>query len=317
MKGIKYPDRTSTDFDELKSDYKKIYRSDELLDMQSRWDDWKSAHGVRTIPEKVEDIMLADVNDLADIYDRFKALPLPARGSNPRGRKGRSPEYKELYDIFTYTNRFDGRIADFFNERAQQLHISCCYYCEMAYVNTYNVVFGTSSRTRRQFDLDHFIPQKECPILGLSLFNFVPSCQVCNSRVKGGEVFVTSKIYSSQFSPASDSYDFENNVKIRLRMHRGPDTGFRKKGEFYIYFRCKNGYRSLVDFFHLEERYEFHKVEALRLKRLKARYPQSARRKIASLLGLPEANVKEDLFHEHYLKENDRCFAKLTRDMLR
>ena len=57
-------------------------------------------------------------------------------------------------------------------------------------------------------------------------------------------------------------------------------------------------------------------MEAMRIKQLKAHYPQSARRKIARLLGTSEKKVREDLFHEHYLKDNGRCFAKLTRDML-
>lgn len=119
-----------------------------------------------------------------------------------------------------------------------------------------------------------------------------------------------------QFSPVGENYGFEDNVKIRLRMHRGPDTTFKKKGEYYIYFRCKNGFRKEVDFFHLEERYEFHKMEAMRLKQLKAQYSMSARRKIARLLGKTEAEVKEDLFHKKNLKDNHRCFSKLTADML-
>lgn len=311
MKKIKYPDRTSGEFEQLKTDYKKLFTHDELTALQSRWDGWKSVHGVKSIPETIEQLMLADVNDLVDIYDRFIALPI----SEKSGRK-RSIEYKELDEIFKYTRHFDDRIANFFNDHAKQLHITSCHYCELAFVNTYRLVTGASASTHRHFDLDHFLPKGKCPILGLSLFNFVPSCQVCNSRIKRERVVGTSKIQWSQFNPASDAYGFDNNVKIRLRMYKGPDTSFKNHAEYYIYFRCMNGYRSLVDFFHLEERYEFHKLEALRLKQLKERYPLSARRKIARLLSLPEAEVKEDLFHEHYLKENDRCFAKLTSDML-
>jgi len=31
----------------------------------------------------------------------------------------------------------------------------------------------------------------------------------------------------------------------------------------------------------------------------------------------PEAQVTEDLFHEQFLKQNNRCFTKLTSDMLK
>ena len=64
------------------------------------------------------------------------------------------------------------------------------------------------------------------------------------------------------------------------------------------------------------ERYGFHKCEAERLKRLKARYPKSNIKKIAKLLGYREKEVEEDLFNQGYLKEKGRCFEKFTRDIL-
>ena len=71
-----------------------------------------------------------------------------------------------------------------------------------------------------------------------------------------------------------------------------------------------------MDFFHLNERYSFHKPEAERIKKLKDRYPQSKIRKIANLLGLREKEVEEDIFNLQYLKEKGRCFEKFTRDLL-
>ena len=197
------------------------------------------------------------------------------------------------------------------------MNISSCHYCELAYINTYSYLKGRKITVHQHFDVDHFLPKTHCPIIGLSLFNFVPSCQVCNSRIKSSRTVGKTKSEWIQFSPVNANYDFDKYVTVRLRMHKGPDTSFRKKGEYYIYFRCKNGFKTEVDFFHLEERYEFHKMEAMRLKRLKAQYPLSARRKIAGMLGKTEAEVREDLFHKKYLKDYHRCFAKLTEDMLK
>ena len=317
MKRIKYPERSSSDFEKLKLDYLSVYSPSELASMQSKWVNWKRAHHITTIPETVEELLLADVADLADIYNRFRALSIPEKVLDPNGKYVKSQEYKDLESIFKYSRHFDDKIATFFCKHAEQLHISSCHYCELAYVNAYKVVVGHSTTTYQHFDVDHFLPKSKCPIIGLSLFNFVPSCQVCNSRIKIGREIGSAKAQWVKFNPASEVYDFEDNVMIRLRMRYGPDTSFRKKGEYYIYFRCENGYRELVDSFRLEERYEFHKLEALRLKQLMARYPLSARKKIARLLGTTEAAVKEDLFQEHFLKDNDRCFSKLTRDMLK
>ncbi len=317
MRRVDYPKRGTKEFDDLKDAYKNIYTVAELNQMQTDWDDWKVRNGVTSIPETVETLMLADVNILADVYERFGALPIRWKMPGPRGKDVRSTELKELDNIFKYTQHYDDRIAKFFCENADKLHISSCHYCELAYVNSYIVQKGSAMLSYQHFDVDHFLPKTKCPIIGLSLFNFVPSCQICNSRIKSSRTIGVTKSDWIQFNPVNENYSFDTDVTIRLRMHRGPDTSFRKKGEYYIYFRCKHGSRTEVDFFHLEERYEFHKMEAMRLKRLKAQYPQSAKKKIAGMLGKTEAEVREDLFHKKYLKDNHRCFAKLTEDMLK
>lgn len=318
MRRIKYPQRGTQEFDDIKDSYKAIFSAAELSDMETDWADWKSRYGVTTITETVEDLLVADVDVLSDVYDKFVNLgQVQERVPNGNGNLERSIEYKELDDIFRYYHHYDTRIAKFFRDHAEELRICSCHYCELAYVNTYQVVVGRKAMVHQHFDVDHYLPKTHCPILGLSLFNFVPSCQVCNSRIKSSGLIGANKADWVKYSPVSESYGFEDNVKIRLRMHRGPDTTFKKKGEYYIYFRCKNGFRVTVDFFHLEERYEFHKPEAMRIKQLKAKYPQSARRKIARLLGITEGRVREDLFHVHFLKDNNRCFAKLTNDMMK
>ena len=317
MRKVDYPKRGTPKFDAIKTAYKQIYTTVELNRMQTEWANWKTRYGVTTIPETVEALMLADVDLLADVFERFSALPIPRTMAGPNGRSERSTAMTDLDAIFKYTQHYDTRIAKFFCEHAEELHISSCHYCELAYVNVYRVITGGKAASYQHFDVDHYLPKTKCPIIGLSLFNFIPSCQVCNSRIKSSRTVGTMMGEWIQFSPVGENYGFEDNVKIRLRMHRGPDTTFKKKGEYYIYFRCKNGFRKEVDFFHLEERYEFHKMEAMRLKQLKAQYPMSARRKIARLLGKTEAEVRENLFHKKYLKDNHRCFSKLTADMLR
>ena len=313
MKKIKYPVRGTTEFDNLIKAYKKIFT--DLGQKEVDWVQWKSDYHVMAIPESVEQLLEADVDLIA--------VPIPSKMPNPNGGTDvDSIEFKRLKAIFNYTNKYADKIAVFFEEHAETLHISTCHYCEMAYVNAYTLSYprgattGAKYEERRQFDVDHFLPKAECPIIALSLFNFVPSCQVCNSRIKLWFTLGKNKVERVKFNPAGKDYSIDEDVKIRLRMWKKPDTKFRKKGNYYIYFRCKNGFRTVVDFFHLEERYEFHKVEAMRLRELKAKYPQSTINRLAKFLGKKASDVKEDIFHERFIKEKDRCFAKLTRDIL-
>ena len=314
MKKIKFPNRGSAEYTTLTTKYKDLFSAAELTQMENNWLLWKQREGVTgLIPETVEELLVAEVDVLADVYARFKTLRrrIPLKPKDPAsGKKKRNPKLKELDNIFHYTGKYDDVIAGFFIDHADDLHISSCYYCETAYINVYMT-------KRRQFDVDHFIPKEKCPILGLSLFNFVPSCQVCNSRIKLSKELGRNRLENEKFNPAGENYVFNDKVRIRLRMKPGAKADLKNPSAYYIHFRCKDGFRRVVNFFHLTERYEFHKLEALRIKRLKARYPKSARKKIAKMLGFSEAKVREDLFHEQFLKDNDRCFTKLTSDMLK
>lgn len=76
---------------------------------------------------------------------------------------------------------------------------------------------------------DHVLDKGRCPILALSLFNLVPSCQVCNgNRIKGRRLLYTDARLRKKLSPTNLNYDFEGKVKIEVRNKKGecPNTGF-------------------------------------------------------------------------------------------
>lgn len=311
MKRMKYWDINAKDFATLKSDYLKIFEKDiqnsvntkgEQVDgLQTRWEWWRKKNACCSkLPKKIEDVFVASFDQLCDYYVEFLKLKI-----------GES-EMMELEGIFKYSKGYDSAIAKFFMDNAELLGIKTCYYCETAYVNTYTTWDNGKQETRRQFDVDHFLPKDKCPLLGLSLFNFVPSCQVCNSRLKLTGVPGDSKAEYVKFSPSSEKANFDDNIKVRLRFWT-PDEGLQGR---YIHFGTKCPYEKYVQFFRLEDRYEFHKEEAVRLNDLKRRYPDTNVRSIARILHYQQDAVKEDLFHLKYMQEEGRCFEKMTRDVL-
>lgn len=59
---------------------------------------------------------------------------------------------------------------------------------------------------RNHFDLDHFLPKSICPLVALSFYNFVPSCSVCNEKLKGADMIgETDKSKLLALSPTSVS----------------------------------------------------------------------------------------------------------------
>ena len=60
------------------------------------------------------------------------------------------------------------------------------------------------------------LSKSRCPIVGLSLFNFVPSCPICNERLKGTGVLGKDATEMSSLSPTSSTYNFDNSVEISV-----------------------------------------------------------------------------------------------------
>ncbi len=298
----------------FEDEYKAIFRPS-LAVMEADWTNWKAIYDKKgTIPETVESLLTADFHTLVDVYKRFVALGIPEKVYGWRSLV-KNPVLTDLEKVFNYTRGFDGEIAYFFVKWSEKLEIRSCYYCEMSYVNSYSVLEkkGRSVVIKRQFDLDHFLPKAKCPCVGLSLYNFVPSCQVCNSRIKSNKMPNVTFDEYEQISPTSSMAKFDDNITVRLVMR--PTGKYLLSGR-YIYLRARRPYRQYVDFFKLNERYSFHKSEAERLKSLKVRYPKSNIKKIAKLLGYREKEVEEDIFNMNYLREKGRCFEKFTRDLL-
>lgn len=88
-------------------------------------------------------------------------------------------EIKNFY-LDKYIFIYD-KIRDNYGAQLQQENeIFLCPYCQRNYVN---VVQKDNFRIKP--DLDHFYPKAKYPFLSATLDNLIPSCQVCNSRLKG------------------------------------------------------------------------------------------------------------------------------------
>ena len=109
-------------------------------------------------------MLTADFHTLVDVYKRFLALGIPEKVPSRMTPVAmvKNPDLQDLEKIFNYTKGFDGEIADFIVKWSEKLELRSCYYCEMAYVNSYSVLEkkGGSVAKKRQFDLDHFLPKE-------------------------------------------------------------------------------------------------------------------------------------------------------------
>lgn len=178
------------------------------------------------------------------------------------------------------------------------------------------------------FDLDHELDKGSCPLLALSLYNFVPCCSVCNEKLKHTTTVgdKTDKNELIKLSPTSDDYDFDGNVTFTVIPRIASTYRFLKNQRKYrIDITCHDAaFQKTVDLFRLKQRYNHHKVFALRLLDLKERYSAGSIKMISNLLQkknrfpnrYTEQQIYEDIFGEEYSKVGHRCFDKLRRDIL-
>lgn len=180
------------------------------------------------------------------------------------------------------------------------------------------------NRLYNHFDLDHFLPKSKCPLVGLSLFNFVPSCSVCNEKLKrADEISADNKDRLLALSPTSPHYDFDREVTINLSPH--PNASWLRTQEheqdFYIELKTNNlHYQKEIDLFHLDERYNYHKCEALRLQDKILEYPEDKLKMMSSALGggfYTPQKIREDMLDEEFRDNNNRCFNKMKRDIIK
>ena len=235
----------------------------------------------------------------------------------------------DLRKIFNYSN-WQPKIANFFMQYAEELGVHTCFYCETSYINKYE---DRNNKDRNHFDLDHFLPKTLCPIVGLSIRNLIPSCTVCNEKLKRGHILGFSNTEETisdkkdeiiKMFPSSENYSFDSDVNIRIEPVRKEDftrtLRLQNQPERYaIQFECtdeKTPYLNEIDLFCLEERYNYHKMEALRLYDLLNDYPPELLQKVSELFQDKNADdIKEDLFGLSFSSSQHRCFNKMKQDI--
>ncbi|WHT38740.1 hypothetical protein QNH98_17400 [Myroides sp. mNGS23_01] len=100
-----------------------------------------------------------------------------------------------------------------------RIGINCCPYCNRNYTFTVGELNNDTQRILRP-DLDHYFPRSKFPLLGLSIYNLIPCCLICNSRIKG-DSYLDIKEYFHPYIKYKDysfKFDFEyenlNNFKL-------------------------------------------------------------------------------------------------------
>ncbi|MFX4208606.1 HNH endonuclease [Aliarcobacter butzleri] len=201
-------------------------------------------------------------------------------------------------------SKLQPKISKFFE---QNIEVHTCYYCNIDFIN----IFKKQNELKNGFTLDHVLEKAAYPYFALSLYNLVPACYVCNSKVKD------SKIHFDNFSPTNKNFDFNEKVKFKSFIIN-TNLQIEKEEDFYIRLieNFSNKFDDYITSLNLNNRYDYHKYKVLEMIEKRRKYPDSRIKELSNLTTQSIEDIKQDLFGI-YIKEelHVKPLIKLIKDI--
>ena len=127
-------------------------------------------------------ILSGKPDDLIALSQRYNIIfPKVPIVSNGQQKLVTDSRLTNIFDYSAFRNKFGFGLAKI-------LGISCCPYCNRNYTTTHDTSQPGRQTKKMVFpEFDHFYPKSDHPILALSFYNLIPSCNVCNTHFKGSK----------------------------------------------------------------------------------------------------------------------------------
>ncbi|ANQ48065.1 hypothetical protein MY04_0683 [Flammeovirga sp. MY04] len=167
--------------------------------------------------------------------------------------------------------------------------------------------------TNEQYTLDHVLPKVKFPIFSLSLYNFVPSCYICNTKLKLQQY--DKENYFINTSPSSKLFSLNENYKFTLDVTK--NLKIKLRGEIITKDESMiNEINNYLEIFNIRSRYQYHDDKAKELFNKCQKYTPSNIKNIAKLTKSTESDVKCDIFGSELNDQNRiKPFSKLKNDI--
>ncbi len=213
---------------------------------------------------------------------------------------------KSMKKIFNYQDKFQTHISNLFKKH---LEIHTCYYCNIDFINIFK---KTNKHLLTGYTLDHIVNKAQYPYLALSLYNLIPTCYICNSKLKKEHDI-------GECVPTSSTFDFDAKVKFKTFMNN-PTLQVDSTDDFALLLKedFTDIYSKYIDVLALDGRYKYHKYKVIERIHKRKEYPDSRIKELAVLTEKTEEQVKQDLFGEYLFEDNDlhkRPLSKLIKDI--
>ena len=222
-------------------------------------------------------------------------------------------QLKKLYEIFDY----DGLISknkQFSYWIANSIGQNTCTYCNRQY--TFTITSDEQKIARPTFD--HWYPKEFFPLLSLSIYNLIPCCTICNSSVKGREIF-SMDTHIHPYTETKPEPDFKFIPCLNPEDEHGWSV-YLKRG------KTSQKVENMIKSFALDEIYSCHgNLEVKDLIEFANAYPDSYLKSLfknvlkdLTLKGMSQEDAYRLLFSTEFEPVNylKRPLSKLKKDIL-
>lgn len=247
--------------------------------------------------QNLEDVLIGSPEILNKIKSKFRTTKQKA-------------SIRALFRYDGFTKKEVDETFGFYNayHLAENLDMQTCVYCNRLYTTT---IITAKREFVARATFDHWFPKSTYPLLALSFYNLVPSCNVCNSSVKGSDNYSIAKVFHPYFKSADVnnvldlrfSYTLENYLNAQSKIV--PNNPFTKLS---------------LKVMKLDEMYATHKDEIRELISLKKAYSDAYLSSLQNMLNIdlsPEEIYR--LAFGVYLEDQNlirRPLSKLKKDIL-
>ncbi|RXR20194.1 hypothetical protein [Flavobacterium stagni] len=252
------------------------------------------------IISKIDDILIGDPKKLSRLNTHYYKLQ--------RSRHVRKYD-SVLKKIFSFSNFNTNKKEYNLNNLSENISIKYCPYC-----NRQSTINVTSNSIKPDFD--HYFPQAKFPLLGLSFYNLIPCCTICNSRFKIGKVLRLNQYLHPYVDDCMNDFNFtykydissKNLIKIDIKRD--------------ILNPLPTKIEKSLSLFKIIETYNAHTDEILDLLKIKQiyndRYLKILSTQTFSDLKISQEELYRLAFGVYYEKTDfsKRPFSKLKKDIL-
>ena len=221
--------------------------------------------------------------------------------------------FDELRRIFRYDSFSKKRKGDSYDLYilSEKIDIPTCVYCNRMYTKT--VIDENKEKINRPV-FDHWFPKSKYPLLALSFYNLIPSCNICNSSIKGDKDFSLDDLYHPYYNHRPSS---GKELKFTFNYDHKDYNNFKFKIDSLNKFT-----KDSADALALEEIYKAHEDEIKDLRNIRDAYSENYIESIEKHI-LKKHMGRDEIYrlafgsHLDDAKHDRRPLSKMKKDILK